>query len=104
MLYVSDEVRKSLARLSTEMQDRDPIEAANRLLAVLPEYGPAYLLIGIALRDAGKVDEAEAALWTGLGHEPCNALLYIELAALRTARDPADVLAQRIRHLGLWKL
>src|SRR5882757_1970149 len=104
MLYVPEETRKQFAELVPQLQTGDPVEVSKRLLAIVPGYGPAYLLIGASLLADGKFDEAEALLWEGLEQAPCRATLYLNLAQVRTARSQGDVLAKRLRHLALWKL
>src|SRR2546429_9936479 len=104
MLFPPEEDIKRLAELMKEMKAGDPIEVSRRILALVPGFGPAYMTIGNALSSAGKLDEAEAVLWEGLQHEPCRAPIYINLAGILTARNEADVMAKRLRHLALWKL
>lgn len=79
-------------------------EAGERLLKLDPNSGAAFLALGNARAAAGDLTEAEALLWQGLDRSPCQFALYMALSDLRRKRDPDDVLANRLKVLGMWKL
>ncbi|MBZ5624593.1 MAG: SEC-C domain-containing protein [Acidobacteriia bacterium] len=106
MLFLSESVRKQRLEIGREMQagTLGEVEAAQRLLQLDPNSGAAFLSLGNARAAAGDLAEAESLFWQGLDRNPCAFTFYMALSDLRRRRDPADVLANRLRMLGMWKL
>jgi hypothetical protein len=101
MLYVPEAIQEKLRSLGKQVKTGDPAELARQMLDAWPEWPQAWILIAANSKDQ---QEGEAAYRKALELGPCRAEFYLAYGDVRTQRNEADVLAKRLRHLGLWKL
>src|SRR5262249_9463949 len=102
MLFVPEEIQKRLRSLSEQAKaSSDRVAVARRMLEVWPEWPQAWVVIAAASADG---TEKEAADWDAVELGPRRTEWYLALAEFLPSRNADDVLAKRLRHLGLWKL
>src|SRR6266542_2831798 len=100
----ADKQRRSEIVRALQAEEADRAVAGERLLAVDPDSGDGYLLLGTARADAGALDEAESLFWKGLDIEPTSYNFYFAVTNVRKRRDPQDALAQRLMLLSVSKI
>ncbi|SPE35390.1 putative SEC-C motif domain protein [Candidatus Sulfopaludibacter sp. SbA6] len=106
MLFIPKSFRDQRAEIlrAGQAQEISSAEAAERLLRIDPNYGPAYQLLGSERAEAGDIAEAESLFWKALDLQPSRYTCYLPLANVRLRNDPSDVLSHRLMDLAMWKL
>ena len=85
----------------------DPRVTAQEILRLDPHCGPAYLLLGSAAFEAGRIEEAERHFWAGLAERPCSHPFYMGLADARRAQSSDgddDQLTRDLQRLSYRKI
>ena len=101
MLFPSKDLLKEFKK---QMKQGDLTVAARRMLELDSHCAPAYMTLGYAAAEAGRIQEAEKYFWGGMAEQPCSFQYYFALAELRCQQDPGDELMLDLVRLVMRKL
>lgn len=84
----------ALLRLGNDLMDRGEaagaIETYRRLISLVPQFGPAYRNLALALEEDGRLDEALSACGQAIEHQPDDLEAYLIMAKLLLKLERTD--------------
>src|SRR5215831_1594822 len=106
MLCPDKKTAREFSRLVEELGKKlgNEVELANRMIALDPDFAPAYAMLSLHEFEERNFDAAEQLAWKVLELFPCAYHSCTGLAQIRAQRDPDDAMARRLQHLAIWKL
>ncbi len=104
MLFPPESHRIRLLDLAKERRaaDADLVSTAHELLAIEPDFGPAYTVLGKVAAKAGNLAEAERCFWKGLELQPFGSLQFAGLAQVYRANPQTETAATIFFTMALW--
>lgn len=84
----------ALLRLGNDLMDRGEaagaVETYRKLIALVPQFGPAYRNLALALEEDGRLDEALLACGQAIEHQPDDLEAYLIMAKLLLKLERID--------------